>query len=596
MIIPALPAIQHEFGASPEAATWLLTAFLLTSSISTPLLGRLGDMYGKEKLLLAALGVFAAGSLVSALGQSIGVLILGRAIQGAGGAIFPLAFGIIRDEFPPERVATSIGLISATFGIGGGLGLVLAGVMVDHLSVHWIFWSSVIVTTLAAWATWRYVPESPVRVKREDRLGRRRTALARADRPAARRVAGQRLGLGLRRRARAVRRGPRPRGRVRGLRAPGGRADGGHAAHVPAARLVHEPHRLRDRLRDVRLLRPDPPARGAALGHRLRLRKSTTVAGLIMLPSALVMLGAGPLSGWLGSRFGSRLPLALGGIFAALAYISLALFHETLLEIAVGAVLIGIGIGLAFAAMANLVVEAVRQDQTGVATGINTIMRSIGGSIGAQVAAAILAGNVILGGRFPAERASPRPSLMSAVAAVVALVATSLIPRPPRRAEAGAEQQPRATVLLCRGRSAPRPDGRALPRDVRGIAVVVIIGAVMSILDTTIVNVALQTLRNELDSPLSTIQWVSTGYLLALATAIPLTGWAAERFGPRRVWMSAVAAFVVTSGLCGLAWSAESLIGFPDRAVRGRAELGDRAPCDGQYRGTPNGQLAAPTA
>ena len=108
-----------------------------------------------------------------------------------------------------------------------------------------------------------------------------------------------------------------------------------------------------------------------------------------------------------------------------------------------------------------------------------------------------------------------------------------------------------------------------LPRDVRRIAVVVVIGAIMSILDTTIVNVALETLRIDLGAPLSTIQWVSTGYLLALATAIPLTGWAAERFGPRQVWMSAVAAFVVTSGLCGLAWSAESLIGF--RVLQGFA-------------------------
>jgi MFS family permease len=164
--------------------------------------------------------------------------------------------------------------------------------------------------------------------------------------------------------------------------------------------------------------------------------KSTSIAGLIMLPSALVMLGAGPLSGWLGSRFGSRLPLALGGAFAVAAYLELALLHETLFEIAVGAVLIGIGIGLAFAAMANLIVEAVRQDQTGVATGINTIMRSIGGSIGAQVAAAILAGNVILGGRFPAEQGFTDAFAMSAVAAVVALVATALIPRPPSRRRA----------------------------------------------------------------------------------------------------------------------------------------------------------------
>src|ERR671933_1285426 len=109
----------------------------------------------------------------------------------------------------------------------------------------------------------------------------------------------------------------------------------------------------------------------------------------------------------------------------------------------------------------------------------------------------------------------------------------------------------------------------ALPTDVRRIAVVVIVGAVMSILDTTIVNVALESLSRDLNAPLSTIQWVATGYLLSLATVIPLTGWAAERFGPRRVWMTVVAAFVLTSALCGAAWSAESLIAF--RVLQGFA-------------------------
>ncbi|MCW3038116.1 MAG: family efflux transporter permease subunit, partial [Solirubrobacterales bacterium] len=110
---------------------------------------------------------------------------------------------------------------------------------------------------------------------------------------------------------------------------------------------------------------------------------------------------------------------------------------------------------------------------------------------------------------------------------------------------------------------------RELPKDVQRIAIVVIVGAVMSILDTTIVNVALETLRVDLDAPLSTIQWVSTGYLLALASVIPLTGWAAERFGPRRVWLTVVSGFVVTSGLCGLAWNVESLIAF--RVLQGAA-------------------------
>ncbi len=108
-----------------------------------------------------------------------------------------------------------------------------------------------------------------------------------------------------------------------------------------------------------------------------------------------------------------------------------------------------------------------------------------------------------------------------------------------------------------------------LPAEVWRVAIVVIVGAIMSILDTTIVNVALESLSHDLGAPLSTIQWVASGYLLALATVIPLTGWAAERFGPRRVWMSAVSAFVVTSALCGAAWSAESLIAF--RVLQGLA-------------------------
>ena len=134
MVAPALPAIQRELGASTTAVTWVLTVYLLTASIATPILGRLGDIFGKERMLVIVMGVFALGTLISALSNNIAMLVAGRAVQGAAGAVFPLAFGIIRDEFPPERVATGLGLISATFGIGGGAGLVLSGLIVDHLS------------------------------------------------------------------------------------------------------------------------------------------------------------------------------------------------------------------------------------------------------------------------------------------------------------------------------------------------------------------------------------------------------------------------------------------------------------------------------
>src|SRR4051795_11590315 len=125
------------------------------------------------------------------------------------------------------------------------------------------------------------------------------------------------------------------------------------------------------------------------------------------------------------------------------------------------------------------------------------------------------------------------------------------------------EARPTGGIRMSEGKD------KGLPKDVRPIAIVVILGAIMSILDATIVNVALQTLRADLGASLATIQWVSTGYLLALAAVIPLTGWMAERFGPRRVWMTAVAAFVATSVLCGAAWSADSLIAF--RVLQGLA-------------------------
>jgi MFS family permease len=102
MVAPALPAIQRELDTTTTAVTWVLTVYLLTASIATPVLGRLGDIFGKERMLVVVLCVFALGSLVAALSHSIEVLVAGRAIQGAGGAIFPLAFGIIATSSRPS--------------------------------------------------------------------------------------------------------------------------------------------------------------------------------------------------------------------------------------------------------------------------------------------------------------------------------------------------------------------------------------------------------------------------------------------------------------------------------------------------------------
>ena len=163
MVIPALPELQRELGASTTWVTWVMTGFLLSAAVLTPILGKLGDRFGKERLLVLSLVAFLVGCLGCAVAPNIWILILFRIVSGAAGAVFPLSFGIIRDEFPPDRMKVGIGLLSAVFGIGGGFGLVLSGLIVDNTSWRWLFVVGALGVAIAVVLVHRFIPESPVR-------------------------------------------------------------------------------------------------------------------------------------------------------------------------------------------------------------------------------------------------------------------------------------------------------------------------------------------------------------------------------------------------------------------------------------------------
>ena len=198
MVAPALPAIQHEYGATTTAVTWVLTIYLLTASIFTPILGRMGDMFGKERLLVIVLLVLGAGTLISALSTSLAVLILGRAVQGAGGAIFPLAFGIIRDEFPREKVGSRH---RADLGDVRGRRRSRARAQRHHRRSPGLHLDLLAEPRGDRDRRHRH---APVRARvadqdaGQDRLGRRRADDRRPERRAAGRQPGQLVGLGLR--------------------------------------------------------------------------------------------------------------------------------------------------------------------------------------------------------------------------------------------------------------------------------------------------------------------------------------------------------------------------------------------------------------
>jgi EmrB/QacA subfamily drug resistance transporter len=426
-LIPALTELARSLHTDASGVAWTVTGYLLAAAVCTPIFGRLGDMFGKRRLLVVALGLFAAGSVVSALGSSLEVVVLGRVLQGAGGGIFPLCFGIIRDEFPRERVAGSIGLISATFGIGGGAGLILGGLITDHASYHWIFWLGAITALLAAVATEVFVPESPVRTP--GRVDVRGAAV---------------LAVGLAAPLLAIARANDwgwSSGRTLGLFAFG---------VVVLAGWVALQRRTAEPLVDIEtlmrppvlmtnvatllvgfgmfgsfILIPQLAEAPAATGYGFGL--TATGAGLLMLPGALVMLVAGPLSGVLGTRYGSRLPLTLGASITSFGLLMMALAHDTQGEMVAWNLVMSIGIGLAFAAMPNLIVEAVPAEETGQATGVNTLVRSVGASLGSQVSAAVLAGSVVASG-LPTDAGYTDAFLVGAGVALAAAVTAALIP------------------------------------------------------------------------------------------------------------------------------------------------------------------------
>jgi MFS family permease len=389
----------------------------------------MGDMFGKRRMLVLSLVAFVVGSVVAALANTLEVVIAGRVLQGIGGGIFPLCFGIIRDEFPRERVGQSIGLISATLGIGGGVGLVVGGLLVDHASYHWIFWLSAAMAAAAAVACAMFIPESPVR--NPGKLDLRGAAV---------------LGVGLVLPMIAIARANSwgwLAGRTLALIAAG--------AMILAAWVVLQ-RRTKEPLADVAtlarppvlmtnlttlmvgfgmfgsfILIPQLAESPTSTGYGFGL--SATAAGLLMLPAALVMLGAGPLSGILGARLGNKVPLALGAVTTAAGLIAMGVAHGSEIEILVFNVITSIGIGLAYAAMPNLIVDAVPRRQTGEATGFNAVVRSVGSSLGSQVTAAILAGSVLGSTHLPGDSGYTAAFLVSGAVALVAALFAVVIPR-----------------------------------------------------------------------------------------------------------------------------------------------------------------------
>ncbi|MDQ1033880.1 MFS family permease [Streptomyces sp. V3I8] len=431
LVTPLIADLPKILNSTASNTAWVITVTLLVAAVCVPVTGRLGDLLGKRRMLLACSVPLVAGSVVCALSSSVVPMIVGRGLQGVGMGMVPLGIALLRDVIPAEKLSSSIALVSASMGIGGGLGLPIAAAVAQYANWRVLFWGSAVLALVIALLIWFLIPDVPAAAKGQ-----------RFDAPGA---IG--LGVGLVCLLLAVSKGAEwgwGSGTTLGLFAA--------AVVVLLAWGVWET-RTRDPLVDLRttarprvlltnaaslfvgfgmyagmLIVPQllqfPEETGYGLGQ------SMLAAGLWMAPGGIMMMIVSPFGGKLTDARGPKFTLVSGILVIAAGYgLSLALMGS-----AWGLMLVlmvtSSGVGLAYGAMPALIMSSVPLSETAAANGFNTLMRSLGTSVGAAVVGVVLSQNVVTMGGFSitSEDGFRTALIIGGGVALVAAVIAALIP------------------------------------------------------------------------------------------------------------------------------------------------------------------------
>lgn len=427
-ITPALPAIQRHFHASPTAVTWLSTGFLLSAVCALPLVGPLGDRYGRRRVLLWSLGLFGAGSLVCALAGSTAMLIAGRIIEGLGIGTATLAFAIANDNLPAEDMPGVIGFLIGAASIGSIGGLLMTGVLVDNASVAAPFWALLAVSAALAIGVWRFVPESPIFSRgRVDWAGAALLTFALTALMLAISEANTWHWTSLRILLLSA-------AAVAFLVGFGARERSAGAPLVPPALMLRRALWSTNiasialgfafiiGLALVPLVAGYPKSTGYGLGL-----DSTQIA-LVQVPEAVLTMIAGLVSSRVLRSIGPRNQAIVAMACSVVAYGLLAALPTTVAALTVGLAPLGITLGLGAGALLSCAVAGSRNDEAAVTAGVNTLVRTIGSTIGPQVAIAVVVAAPALASGLPSRSGFTHAFLLGIVASVVAAAAAAFVP------------------------------------------------------------------------------------------------------------------------------------------------------------------------
>lgn len=440
LVMPLLGQLPEILSTDPSNAAWVVTASLLASAVTTPVAGRLGDLYGKRLVLVGSVVPLIVGSIVCALSTSLWPMLVGRALQGMAVGLIPVGIAALRDLLPPAKLGSGIALISSSLGVGGAFGMPLAAAVVEYSSWQYLFWGTAALAAIAGLLIFLVIPVTPPRADRGrfDALGA--------------------LGLGA--------------ALVCLLLAVSKGADWGWTSVTTISLFVAAvvvlllwglwELRSRDPLVDLRvtarprvlltnlasivigmsmfaqaLIFPQllqlPEATGYGLGQ------SMVAMGLWMAPGGLTMMLTSPLSAKLSAFAGPKITLIVGSVIIALGYGASVLMMGEPWGLMLGAIIISLGVGFAYGAMPALIMSSVPITETSAANSFNTLMRSIGTSVASAAIGAVLAQMSVSfagGTSVPTENGFRTGILIGCGVAVAAALVALTIPTAKRAAAA----------------------------------------------------------------------------------------------------------------------------------------------------------------
>ncbi|CAL9434099.1 MFS transporter [Streptomyces sp. enrichment culture] len=431
LLVPVIKDLPQLLDTTPSNATWVMTSTLLSGAVATPIMGRLGDLFGKRRMLIVSLSVMVVGALISAFSDALLPVIVGRTLQGFAMGAIPLGIGLMRDMLPRERLGSAMALMSSSIGVGGGLALPAAALVAQHTDWHALFYGAAGLGLLAIALTLLVVPESPLRAKGS------------FDLPGA-------LGLatGLVLFLLPITKGSDwgwSSGTTLGLFAAAvvvlllwGLMELRVAAPLVDLRTTARREVLLTNLASIMvgvsfyvisLVLPQllqlPSETGYGLGQ------SMVVAGLCVAPLGLTMMFTAPVYARLSARYGPRTTLIMGLLIIGVGYAGGLGLMSAAWQTVVTSVLIGAGIGLAYSSLPALIIGAVPASETGAANGLNTLMRSIGTSVSSAVIGMVLAdtANDVGGVALPTMQGFRVSFLIAAGAVAIGLALAFFLPR-----------------------------------------------------------------------------------------------------------------------------------------------------------------------